>query len=162
MTYTYKQDTLDLPVSQFWSREVQAKDKECYHNALNVLWALPPVLAQGAHYVEGWAVGGPLPLTFGHGWVELADGRIIDPTPTWCSGDHKRSYFAGRRYTVKDVATAIHNGVRSLPLDEVLNLDMVPHDLEEVYEEAFRFAHGDEAYYMLRRTQFQPQEESHE
>ena len=70
---------------------VGAKHKQCYINAMRVIWYVPEY--EDADYVEGYAVidGG---FCIEHGWVEH-DGVVIDPTLP----DDDIAYFPGLRFS---------------------------------------------------------------
>ena len=72
-------------------RLVRAKPKQCFINAMRVVWDIPEY--EDADYVEGVivAVGD---LVTEHGWVEK-DGVIVDPTLL----DDDVVYFPGIRFT---------------------------------------------------------------
>ena len=88
------------PVDRARSRDlaarVRAADQDCFKNALSAL-----AFAPSATYVEGLAVShktlvGPEE----HGWPELADGTILDPTPTYCGeASAVQTYFPMFRWT---------------------------------------------------------------
>jgi hypothetical protein len=69
---------LDVARSLAAAKRITVQPKECYANALYTLLCHREY--RSAWYVEGFANthngGGP----FEHGWVELAEGSIIDPT----------------------------------------------------------------------------------
>ena len=72
-------------------KAVGAKSKECYINAMRVVWHVPEY--EQADYVEGYAViDGNFCIE--HGWVEQ-HGVVIDPT----RHDDDITYFPGLRFT---------------------------------------------------------------
>lgn len=71
-------------------RRIGSKAKQCYHNALRVIFEIPEYA--NAECVEGLAVIGKA-LVIEHGWVEKG-GTIVDPTLP--SDDLE--YFPGLRF----------------------------------------------------------------
>lgn len=80
----------NIEESKAVGRLVGAENKQCYANAVRVVWGVPEY--QQADYVEGYAVidGG---LCIEHGWIER-DGEIIDPTLP----DDDLAYFPGLKF----------------------------------------------------------------
>ena len=72
-------------------KAVKAKKKQCYINAMRVIWYVPEY--EQADYVEGYAVTDGN-FCIEHGWVEQ-DGVVIDPT----LHDDGIAYFPGLRFT---------------------------------------------------------------
>lgn len=95
---------LDLPLSLTISRRIAAVPKRCWGNAVAALRTQRKL--QEACYVEGWIVL-VKPVAAEHGWIELPDGRIIDPTyaPLIAGqlADAQPVYFPGLRYTRKEL-----------------------------------------------------------
>src|SRR6516165_9317271 len=70
-------------------KAVKAKPRQCYVNAVRVIWNVPGY--KRATYVEGIAVVDGMCVE--HGWVER-DGEILDPTLP----QEELVYFAGLRF----------------------------------------------------------------
>src|SRR5579884_1016956 len=87
--------------------EVGAKKKECWKNAVMALLTVPELA--GGTYVEGFVVA-KVPIE--HGWVETANGTIVDPT---LYRGEATAYFVGVRYTMEECEAAVRAG-KSLPL----------------------------------------------
>lgn len=68
----------DLGLSVKAGKRIEAEPQECYWNARRAVYL--NAVGGGARYVEGVAVMNMAPITFEHGWVELEDGTIVDPT----------------------------------------------------------------------------------
>lgn len=71
---------LDKALSMDVAARVGAKPKRCYANAMLAVQVLPEMA--DAYYVEGYAMlsGRLRGVSIEHAWVEMADGRIVDPT----------------------------------------------------------------------------------
>lgn len=84
-------------LSTEWSRRVKAVPKACWRNSVKVIrWLKDP----GSSYVEGFVRLDYLGhIVVEHGWVELSDGTIIDPTIP----DKDVTYFPGVRYSREEV-----------------------------------------------------------
>lgn len=97
-----------LPRSRALSRHVKALNTECYRNAVLALQSDTALDAAGAVYVEGLVVAHRGLLSpFEHAWLELPDGTVIDPTPTYCKrGTPPRTYCGAFRWT-RDEAFAL-------------------------------------------------------
>lgn len=76
-----------------------------------------------------------------HGWVELCDGTIVDPTPTYHEEAEGHKYFPGRRYTLLE---ALKWPGSLLPLDPDFRLGCVPKDLFRVYTSAWAWGRNNE------------------
>lgn len=94
---------------------VGAENGECFSNALYGLHALD--YKQGIVYVEG--VTSNDVLLCHHGWLELPNGMIIDPTPCY----HKRNkllgpadYFPAERWSVGAIGILFEDEDLQLPL----------------------------------------------
>jgi hypothetical protein len=59
---------------------IELEPRACYKNALLAFLTLDEL--RGGSYVEGFAVPdfGRIRLPLEHGWVELADGTVVDPS----------------------------------------------------------------------------------
>jgi hypothetical protein len=57
----------------------QGEPNACYSNATK--WMLePPWSPRNARYVEGFFLRKSLPIALQHAWVDLGDGKAMDPT----------------------------------------------------------------------------------
>lgn len=129
------------PMSQRLSKRIDAQNKECFGNTWEALPHVP-----GAKYIEGW-VAGPWIVTL-HAWLELADGSIVDTTPTYIENPAK-GYFPGRRYTLRELLMKLEahldaNEPATLPLDPHFRCEMIPPDLVDVWQEANVCLYGHE------------------
>ncbi len=68
----------DRELSAAVAVRIGALPKLCWTNALKALRTQR--LLAGGYYVEGWAIINYSVVE--HGWIELPDGRIVDPTHT--------------------------------------------------------------------------------
>ena len=117
---------LDREWSEKLADLVSAENKECFWNSVTAVAAL----RGRGEYVEGWATTPWGPLL--HGWVELADGTVLDTTPAWYTAEDDRTYFAARRYSLADVTKAVEEDA-GLPLEELFRVSGIPHDVLHVY-----------------------------
>lgn len=92
---------VDFAVSREMEWKVQAENGQCYRNAYGAIKRLSNV--PGARYVEGWVVWDDLQVPFEHGWLELPDGTIVDPTPAYCNRTDARTYFGGYHWTATEL-----------------------------------------------------------
>jgi hypothetical protein len=98
----------DLKLSSVVSLKVKAEDKECFINSVHgAVW----LRANGhpeAKYVEGWATNCGM-MAVMHGWVEVGDGTIVDPTPCWYKDDEypEPEYFPVTRYDAQALSDAV-------------------------------------------------------
>lgn len=92
---------VDFERSCALARRVEARNRECYRNAVLALQADRALADAGAIYVEGLVVTertGFWPT--GHAWLELPDGRVVDPTPIYCAlAEPEGRYFGAFRWT---------------------------------------------------------------
>jgi hypothetical protein len=85
-----------------WRYEEQC----CWHNAVQALRLYQKRLGE-AVYVEGWVSVPEIKFVQEHGWLELANGTILDPTYVRSSHDHLENrwrehlYFPAVRYTLE-------------------------------------------------------------
>jgi hypothetical protein len=95
--------SVDLPRSRDLAARVHASDRDCFRNALSALPFTP-----GAMYVEGLAVSHSLLVRpEEHGWLQLPDGTILDPTPVYChEGTSVHTYFPMFNWTRDDLRHA--------------------------------------------------------
>lgn len=103
---------VDNELSAVVARRVRAKAWRCWRNAAMAVGHLGSYAA----YVEGWVVTDPSdPFVIEHGWCEV-DARIVDPSyaPRVNPYGPPVAYFAGLRFTAKQVAAALAR--RQLPL----------------------------------------------
>lgn len=102
---------VDLQHSRRLARAVGARNGNCYVNAVRALLHGGPLVRE-ACYVEGIVVVDfSIPLPFDHGWLESADGEILDPTSAYhADGATPRCYFGIARYAraevLRQIATA--------------------------------------------------------
>ncbi len=101
---------LDIPLSKMVAKAVRAKPKECYFNAWRGL-SICPALEDGL-YVEGYVYAPKIPFVFEHGWIELPDGTVVDPT---LYRDLGNEYFAGLRFTLEQTLAPLMER-RTLPI----------------------------------------------
>lgn len=123
----------DHELSKRTGDRVRAENKECFLNAFRGMTEC----GQDAHYVEGFAVPGEFPIIAAHAWLEV-DGKIIDPTPAYQSGNHE--YFVAARYSqAHALAGAIHND-SVLPIEdlEIMRSECV----RDAYSRAHKHAYG--------------------
>lgn len=98
---------VDVELSRKVAAAVKAVDKDCFQNALAGLAGSE--LDQGVAYVEGYVVWGYFPHAMQHGWLELPDGRVVDPTPSYherasrVSASWERTYHEANRFSKADV-----------------------------------------------------------
>ena len=112
---------VDIDASRMLAKVVGAEIKQCYYNATMAVMAHANLLPEGVVYVEGWVL-----ILFGlpieHGWLERADGTIIDPTLVLTNGDDEMAalrYFAARRWSkdeIEQMATKAFKRRRALKL----------------------------------------------
>jgi len=69
---------LDYERSLAITKKVDIQEKECYSNAVYTLLCCEE--CENGLYVEGFAFLTDRGMLLEHGWVELTDGSIIDPT----------------------------------------------------------------------------------
>ncbi|SRR5260221_8261818 len=86
----------DYERSKALAVQIGAEKKQCYRNALLVFLSLDEL--KDAHYVEGWAVS---IIAFAHGWIETADGTVLDPTLALSPLVEHTRYFPAVTYTQK-------------------------------------------------------------
>ena len=99
---------IDHDLSQRIAKAMRAEPKNCWRNAFLALATYPEL--QGGLYVEGWAVT-PNKLIIEHGWIELAGGRIIDPTAATLERLEGVVYFPGLKFTLAEARKAISEWV---------------------------------------------------
>jgi len=93
---------MELNRKDKWKSHVVAEaimpvPKMCWWNSQRAL--LGHEEADGLYYVEGFLVQVDLPLPMEHGWLEEADGTVVDPTLPECDG----SYFVAFRYSKNEL-----------------------------------------------------------
>lgn len=87
---------LNRVLSERLAEQVEAQPRDCYRNAVMGLLTQPWL--EDAVYVEGHARPHDLGIPFEHGWLEMPDGSVVDPT--WVLlHDCVVEYYAGERYT---------------------------------------------------------------
>lgn len=135
---------VDLVKSREIRDKVSARDKECFHNALNGTMVLAKF--DKVFYVEGFVVDEKFGIVMEHGWIELGDS-IIDPTPTYCGDERATHYFAGKLYTPSEVRRRImRRGNVTLPFYGLWGRD---EEMRAAYAKAGRFTYGDETFERL-------------
>jgi hypothetical protein len=97
------QTRIDVERSRRLARVLNVQAKDCYANG--VLGLLLPGTDDGEYYVEGWVL---TEIVFEHGWIELADGTLLDPTLVRTRDLEKVCYCAGERYTRSQVEAMYH------------------------------------------------------
>lgn len=92
----------DRELSDAAAECVDAKPKQCYRNAVMSLVLADHWLLGDSHdlvYVEGTIIVDGLPIPFEHGWLELKDGTVIDPTSAVVqSSDTNVDYYPAVRF----------------------------------------------------------------
>lgn len=90
----------DVARSRELARRIDGRNGECYRNSILALQADPEFAEAGGVYVEGLVLTqqtGFWPM--GHAWLELPDGSVVDPTPTYCkAGAPEARYFGAFRW----------------------------------------------------------------
>jgi hypothetical protein len=92
--------TIDRETSYALAERLDIHPKQCWRNAALTASAMPNVT-----YVEGWVVdtANQAMMPIEHGWVEREDGTILDPTLYFWPARSRPHYFAGVRYTAKEI-----------------------------------------------------------
>lgn len=107
------QDHLDHEMSLLIALVTGAHPNSCFDNILNMfLRYFPNELAAHGRFIEGWYVVdlGEEVVLNEHGWAELPNGTIIDPTVTLLvSSDRPVFYFAGAERSKQEVEAITHN-----------------------------------------------------
>lgn len=136
-----KSPELNVSRSQEIRDRIRARNKECFHNAFS---GLAHVGTRNVFYVEGWAVNlSSIPIPVEHAWIEdQVHNEIIDPTPVWCDGQGERLYFAGVRYTLKEVVMKVRDPEVTLPLVGINGLTNSAY--RSAYLKASRIIYGDQ------------------
>jgi hypothetical protein len=107
-------DRLDEERSALAADLIGAQRKECWRNAVMAL-LVDPALSEGV-YVESyaaWPTGLRLPVH--HGWVELPDGTVVDPT-AHVVGHGAPTFYRGAVFTAAQVKQYALTERRTLPL----------------------------------------------
>lgn len=90
----------DRELGEFWAEAVLSRLGRCYLNCAEVVMRTWGAGEVGALYCEGWAVVPSLwNIPFEHAWIELPDGRIIDPTWVYEHYDPGTRYLASVKFT---------------------------------------------------------------
>jgi hypothetical protein len=150
---------IDLDRSRALARLIDGRSGECFQNALSALSSEP-----GAMYVEGLAVSDSVLMEpEEHGWLQRADGTIVDPTPCYCrDSDAAVRYFPMFFWTADEVMTRfLRDGDIELPMRLALPHQGYRHlayrdakllayrHIAAVYEEAgVRMFEGDEQQFL--------------
>ncbi|SRR6266568_1016768 len=127
----------DYETSIVIADKVLALPKQCWSNSVRALRTCKKQL-RGAFYVEGHIEFIP-GLYIQHGWLELPDGTIVDPTRAFlvCYHGHtpdNRTYYPLLKYTLADL-----RGVRytDLPLGMIeLNIwefERLPEQIQHTF-----------------------------
>lgn len=136
---------LDYELSVKVAGLIHAQKYHCWYNARDALVHLPGLFLF-ARYVEGWLVE-PMEhevQIIEHGWVEFADGRIVDPSIVLLAGrDQDLHYFSGLLLGWPDVQDIPQDA--PLPLARLIShrKDGLGHpDYKAAYETASAHAEG--------------------
>src|SRR5712691_4016721 len=76
------QDVLAITLSRLAMLKIGAVPNRCFDNAWRTFFSLPEAVFEGRQFVEGWIVfdlEAEVVLNE-HGWCELSDGTIVDPS----------------------------------------------------------------------------------
>lgn len=92
---------VDFQLSRELEWKVEAENGQCYLNAYRATNRLSGV--PGARYVEGWVVWHDAPVPIEHGWLEMPDGTIVDPTPVYCNRTDGRTYHGAYYWTATEL-----------------------------------------------------------
>jgi hypothetical protein len=105
---------LDVALSRDVGMLVRAEQKACWRNAVLGLATLVNDHPQ-AVYVEGYVLT-DIGLPMEHGWIELPDERVVDPT-IHCTPHLAliRGYYPGKRFSYSDVMKHLRRRQRHLP-----------------------------------------------
>ena len=101
-----KRRRLDVAYSHRVAEEIGAQPKQCWSYAVTALQTVAELQRDKARYVEGSVVWSDYHLPLEHGWLELPDGRIVDPTAVVSvpAGTHPQVvYFPAIRYDLEEV-----------------------------------------------------------
>ncbi len=94
------------------AEQIYVEQKECFQNAIIAFLTLSEL--QDGCYVEGFAVPDPdMPINSPHGWIELSDSTIIDPTYA-SYGHEKCQYFPAVKYTLAQVKRRVYRKSETL------------------------------------------------
>ncbi len=133
---------LDFNRSFAVAKQIRAEKKACWYNALLAFFTNEDL--QKGWYVEGWAIPDmEIHLNIEHGWIELEDGSIIDPTFA-ALGDKDVLYFPAIRYTYQEAAKRAR-GKRNvkLPFISQSNINVLTHPAYfEAYKASLKSATG--------------------
>lgn len=92
---------IDRTLSEKAALEADAQTSQCFRNA-SLAFTSMPELVDGL-YIEGYAIHGKHGFLLEHGWIELDDGRIVDPTLY----TRDVNYFPGLRFTRRQIEDAM-------------------------------------------------------
>ena len=90
----------NVELSKKVAKEIDAQKHQCWNNSVMAVYILDDIL-HGAVYVEGWIV---YIVPIEHGWIELTDGTIVDPTIPEAIDV---LYFAGVKYSREEIETRL-------------------------------------------------------
>jgi hypothetical protein len=114
-----RQDYLDYDVSLSVALIIGAGPNTCFDNMLGMfLNYFPDVFSQVGKFIEGWYVIDleDEVVVNEHGWCELPDGRIIDPTVViLVSPNLPVYYFPGVERTFQEVKAIVQKGEVMFP-----------------------------------------------
>jgi len=102
---------LDVERSLAAAQNIEVEKKACWSNALSAF-----LFHKEFHkgwYVEGWAVPTikSIRLPLEHGWVELENGSVIDPTFA-VLGHRNIEYFPGLKLTYEEAFSLARKGAK--------------------------------------------------
>jgi len=105
---------VDRVVSARLADRIQAQPNECYRNAALALFS--SLVPADSWYVEGTVAMLDVSLPLEHGWIELRDKTILDPTlfrersPAPQAGEAPVFlYYGGIRYSRDRIIAAVHS-----------------------------------------------------
>ncbi len=146
----------DLELSFLVAYHVQAQPYRCWRNAALAVHLLPEVFADGGMYVEGWIV---LPrqhylAIIEHGWCQLADGTIVDPSILLVEQPSQRIFYAaGLTLTPEQVQEQLPGAVLPLVCHSDYGRDGMQYaGYQQAYEQAWHQAHTLAAHMGLPET----------
>jgi hypothetical protein len=133
---------LNYDLSLIFALAVEAQPHLCWTNAANTVIAFPGFF-DGGSYVEGWMVLCRRQVELvEHGWCELPDGSIIDPSIVFLAKEHvKAEYFPGVRLSRKEVIELYNTMLPHVRHTGAYGYDGFGHpDYRRAYEKAETYA----------------------
>jgi hypothetical protein len=91
----------DVQLSTTLRNRVGEQPKRCWVAARTALLTCADALPEGTVYVEGYCRMAEQTVIFEHAWLEIPDGRIVDPVIPDAEMD-AGLYFSGVRYTAAE------------------------------------------------------------